>query len=191
MGLLQFQSAFAFQSTKCTTEQYALEISKTQIGVKETGYNRGGKVSEYIKRGGGKDGWAWCMYFVYWCFDEASKIVKTKNPLKRTGSCSEQLRYANSWLSGLRVIKPNQLINSEAVPKGSVVIFKSGTIFQDDIGKNWNGHTGITEKQINNTTFQLIEGNTNALGSREGNAVARKIRNTRNKRLNVIGIIVV
>ena len=177
---LQLQSS---ASTK------SLEVAKTQIGVKEQGYNRGKIVSQYIKTGGGTIGQSWCMYFVYWCYNEASKLLKIKNPLLRTGSCAAQLKYANSKFSGMKVIKVNGMFFSGKINSGAIAIFKKGTIYNNDIGKLWLGHTGILEKQINNNTFQLIEGNTNATGSRNGDGVYTKIRNKNNSKLPILAFI--
>ena len=167
----------------------SLEVAKTQIGVKEQGYNRGKIVSQYIKSGGGEVGQSWCMYFVYWCYNEASKLLKIKNPLLRTGSCAAQLKYANSLFSKLKVKKVNGLFNNEKINSGAIAIFKKGTINNNDIGKLWLGHTGILEKQIDKNTFLLIEGNTNQSGSRNGDGVYTKIRNKNNSKLPILAFI--
>lgn len=167
----------------------ALEIAKTQIGVKEQGNNRGKIVSQYIKTGGGSDGQSWCMYFVYWCFNEASKFFNKKNPLMKTGSCSQQLRYAKSLYSGMKVIEAKRIFFHEKIKTGAIAIFKKGTASSNDIGKLWLGHTGIVEKQIDKQTFQLIEGNTNNAGSRNGDGVYPKIRKINNSKLPILAFI--
>lgn len=167
----------------------SLEIAKTQIGVKEQGNNRGLVVSQYIKTGGGTDGQSWCMYFVYWCYNEASKLLKIKNPLQRTGSCSQQLRYAKSLYSGIKVIEADNMYFNAKIKSGAIAIFKKGTASSNDIGKLWLGHTGIVEKQIDKQTFQLIEGNTNQAGSRNGDGVYPKIRKINNSKLPILAFI--
>ena len=132
------------------------------------------------------------MDFVYYCYNQASKVLKIKNKLYKTSSCSEQLKFANCFGSGLKVIKFTYF--GKTPIKYGIGIFKHKYRSIDDIGKYWNGHTGIYLKQLNQDTFLFIEGNTNSKGSREGGASSKdgvyiKKRNINNPILPLIAII--
>lgn len=138
-------------------QKRALEIALTQEGVSEEpkGSNWGAKVKEYLASAGLKSSAPWCMSFVYWCFDQAAKELKVKNPLYRTGGVLVGWQQRNTALG----------VKSNPQP-GDVFImrFAHGT-----------GHTGIIEKADENYIY-TIEGNTNDDGSREGYEVARRKR---------------
>ena len=139
-----------------TLAQSSLEVAKRQIGVTEIpkGSNAGPEVEIYLKSVGLSKGYSWCMAFVYWCINEASKKTDNPNPLKKTAGVIDQ------WNSRpeLRRTKP-----------------EPGYVFIMDFGKGL-GHTGFVEKVFSTGKIQTIEGNTNVDGSREGYAVCRRIR---------------
>ena len=64
-----------------------LQIAITQIGVQEIpkNSNAGADVEKYLKSVGLGKGFSWCMAFVYWCANEASKQLSVYNTLQRTG----------------------------------------------------------------------------------------------------------
>lgn len=134
----------------------ALEIAKTQIGVQEEpkGSNSGKQVNEYLKSVGLNPGFSWCMAFVYWCFNNASKELKIVNPLIKTGGV---LAHWNKAVIKYRVTDP-----------------EPGDIFIMDFGKGL-GHTGIVES-VDKGVIHTIEGNSNDEGSREGFEVCRRSR---------------
>lgn len=149
-----------------------LEIAISQIGETEKplGSNWGHPVQDYLASVGIHFPASWCMAFMFWCVDQAVKIlVKTNeatwisfmqsyNPLNHTGSVLRQ------W----------QTINPKfKTPEGSAP--QPGDIFIMDLGGGL-GHTGIVESINADGTLNTIEGNTNDTGSREGVEVARKIR---------------
>lgn len=160
-------------------------------GVTEAGDNRGEEVEMFIRRGGGQPGWPWCMYFVYFCFDSTANLIEEPNPLKRTGSCARQIMYANKFGSGIRVIKFGKVFGVSEITgkRGDILIFKHGTPLETDIGRLWNGHTGIYLDKMNKSVIYSIEGNTNSSGSREGDGVYFKERNVFSRKLPLIGII--
>lgn len=137
----------------------AIEIAITQIGVKEDpiGSNSGPKVNEYLKSVGLGKGYSWCAAFVYWCFNEASKVAAPVaiNPLYKTAGVLDH------WIHRAK----NQVKTPQA-----------GDIFIMDLGHG-QGHTGIVEKINSDGSLSTIEGNTNQItGSREGYEVCRRIR---------------
>jgi hypothetical protein len=140
-----------------TLQEKALEVAITQIGVQEApGHkNKGRDVEKYLASIGLGPGYAWCMAFMYWCFNEASEKMGRKNPLFRTGGVLEQWRQRKATF---RALTP-----------------QPGDIFIMDYGKG-TGHTGIVEKVNEDGTVDTIEGNTNDEGSREGYEVCRRKR---------------
>lgn len=132
-----------------------LQIAITQIGVQEIpkNSNAGPDVEKYLKSVGLGKGFSWCMAFVYWCSQEASKQLAVTNTLQKTGGV---LAMWNTRPS-LRVKVPQP---------GDIMIL--------DYGKGL-GHTGIVEKLVG-ADVHTIEGNTNDEGSREGYEVCRRVR---------------
>lgn len=43
--------------------------------------NRGDRIDEYQQSTSGVLGEAWCMKFVYWCFEQAARRLSTRNPM--------------------------------------------------------------------------------------------------------------
>ena len=133
-----------------------IEIANSQVGVHEIphGSNAGPEVEIYLKSVGLGKGNAWCMAFVYWVTNEASKKCGALNQLLKTAG------VMNQW-------------NSR--PKVRVTIPQAGDIFIMDFGKGL-GHTGIVTEVLANGTINTIEGNTNTDGSRDGYAVCKRNR---------------
>ncbi|MCP1289807.1 CHAP domain-containing protein [Chromobacterium sp. S0633] len=134
----------------------ALKVAVTQLGVEEQprGSNDGPRVREYLKAVKLGPGYAWCMAFVYWCAAKVCADLHQANPLLQTAGV---LRQWNER-SALRVTRP-----------------APGDVFVMDFGKG-QGHTGFVEAVLPDGRIQTVEGNTNADGSREGYAVARRVR---------------
>lgn len=132
-----------------------LQIAITQIGVQEIpkNSNAGADVEKYLKSVGLGKGFSWCMAFVYWCANEASKQLAVPNTLQRTGGV-------------LAMWNAKPLLRVKAPQPGDIMIL--------DYGKGL-GHTGIVENVVG-SYIHTIEGNTNDEGSREGFEVCRRIR---------------
>lgn len=129
----------------------AMDIAISQKGVRElTGKNDGEAVETYLKSIGLGKGYAWCMAFVYWCYQQSSQTLSISNPLIKTGGV---LRQWNEIDKKYKSQEP-----------------KIGSIFIMDFGKG-QGHTGFITKVNSDGTVDTIEGNSNSLGSREGNQV--------------------
>ena len=142
-----------------TLAQKALDIALTHEGISEEpkGSNSGPVVNQYLKSVGLGKGYPWCMAFVYWCVNEAAKMLEIKNPLQKTGGV--MLQYNTTRLRKL--------------PKTSRGI-QPGDIFIMEFGHG-TGHTGFVVK-IEGSVVHTIEGNTNDDGSREGYEVAKRKR---------------
>lgn len=141
-----------------TLQEQALKVAITQLGVREAPGNKnsGKDVEKYLTSVGLGKGYAWCMAFNYWCYEQASIAMGRKNPLKKTAGVLDQW---NARKAEFRQASP-----------------QPGDIFIMDYGKG-QGHTGIVVS-INEKegTAQTIEGNTNDEGSREGYEVCYRER---------------
>ena len=103
----------------------------------------------------GLDGYAWCMMFVQWVFDQAGVALP-----RRTASCGELMRAAQA--AGCCVTR-------DFLP-GDVVIY-------DFPGGAATDHCGIVEMELPDYGVQAIEGNTSQSGSQSnGGMVCRKSR---------------
>jgi hypothetical protein len=159
-----FQTASTTQTLKAPNVllEKALDVAISQVGKMESpvGSNWGKQVSEYLKSVGLYRPNAWCMAFVYWCYEQAAKDLGRPNPLVRTGGV----------IGGWNHSKAKKIHTKEAVENPSLVL--PGQIFIISIGRGL-GHTGIIE-HVKGGILTTIEGNTNEGGSREGTGVFRR-----------------
>ncbi|MFD2961386.1 MULTISPECIES: peptidoglycan-binding protein [Olivibacter] len=135
---------------------HAMHIMLSQVGLKEKGNNGGPAVNAFLKSVGLGTGYAWCMAFVYWCFNEASKDLQKFNPLIKTGHVLTQWNKVDKSFKILSDPEP-------------------GDIFIMDFG-NGSGHTGMITGTSDNVTVTTVEGNTNREGSRNGDGVYVRTR---------------
>lgn len=151
-----------------------LIIANSQLGVMEDppNSNRGAQVAKYLKSVGidaYSGNHAWCMAFVYYCFNEASKKIGKQNPLIQTAGVLRQWNETKS-----KKIKRVDASNNPA-------LIKPGFVFIRNYGSG-KGHTGIVIA-VNGGFMDTIEGNSNNNGSREGVGVFklnRKINSIEN-----------
>ncbi len=129
--------------------------------------NCGPEVNEYLRRAEVPPGNYWCCAFVYWCYDEAAIEVGRSNPMVKTAHC---LTHWNSACArgAQRIHKQKAIDNPALVKPGMIMIIDHG---------GGRGHTGLVEK-VEGALLTIIEGNTNASRTREGNGVYRLIRKT-------------
>ncbi len=137
------------QNTK--EAQQLLQIAKSQIGVREaTGRNDGVQIEKYLAYTGNTKGEAWCAAFVSWVFGQASFA---------------QPRTA--WSPALFPLA-KQITVAEPAAVFGIYFPEKGRI----------AHVGLVERVRGNWVYS-IEGNTNVLGSREGDGVYRKLRHAK------------
>lgn len=139
-----------------TLAEKAIEVARTQIGIHEAQGNKntGPQVDQYLASVGLKPGNAWCMAFMYWCFDEAACLLGVPNQLVKTGGVMDQWNRRRLHFG---FVKP-----------------EAGDIFIMDFGGG-KGHTGIVTK-VEGLWIYTIEGNSNDEGSREGYEVCERRR---------------
>ena len=147
-----------------------LDVASKEVGVREVGNNAGPRVEEYQRSVGISKGDAWCVAFVYWCFQTAAASKGVTNPMQKackTGGVLDLWNRART--AEIPTVTTEQAINNPArVKPGMIFIISTGG------GK---GHTGLVSRVVGNK-LETIEGNTNDGGSREGIGVFRRASRT-------------
>jgi hypothetical protein len=134
----------------------AVEIARTQKDVREIGGNNlGPQVEAYQRSTGNKPGSAYCMSLMYFCYDEAAKLLSVPNPLVKTGGVLDHWNRAHS---GVKVTVDMVLDDISLIQPGALFIIDHG----DD-----RGHTGMVIV-ASSDGLETFEGNTNVRGSRDG-----------------------
>lgn len=132
-----------------TRGEEVLAVAYREIGYCE-GANKRNKYGAYYRC----DGYAWCMFFVQWCYERAGMKLP-----KFTGSCGELLRW-------YRANRPER-VTDDPVP-GCVVIF-------DFPGGAATDHTGLFVRKAGGT-ITTIDGNTSGVSQSNGGWVQQKTR---------------
>ena len=135
------------------------EVRKTytaELGVRETGFNKGQRVEEYLRAANLKAGNAWCAAFITWTF-------------KQVGIKAVVSGYSPNWFQSNIVYKRDDNINRNYVATVGDVF---GLYFAN---KGRIAHVGFIDSRQGDY-YITVEGNTNEAGSREGDGVYRKRR---------------
>jgi hypothetical protein len=136
------------------------QIYSSQIGVREKQPNSGVEVEKYLRYVNLPQGNPWCAAFVCWTLGQAG----VANP--RTGwSPSLFSKSKIIWSKG-----ESSLFNGQKKKPGRADIF--GLYFPE---KGRIAHVGFVD-EWQDPWVVTVEGNTNVLGSREGDGVYRKRR---------------
>lgn len=145
------------RSYGCTLKQNEVRRTYTaELGVRETGFNKGKRVEEYLRAANLKPGSAWCAAFITWTF-------------KQVGIKAVVSGYSPNWFQSNIVYKRDDNINRHYSASAGDVF---GLYFES---KKRIAHVGFIDKQ-DGSYFITVEGNTNESGSREGDGVYRKRR---------------
>lgn len=158
VGKFTWAALFAPVPASGDLGEAALKEARARIGVREKplGSNRGQEVDSYNQRSGAPPGSFWCMSFVYFCVDEASKKLGKANPLPKTASCSKLYNWA----------KANGRLTSRPEP---------GDVFLCIGGDTGHFHTGFVDRKPFSERFATVEGNSNDEGSSNGIEVAHRL----------------
>lgn len=145
-----------------------MSISKTAakyIGEKEKPSNTGfvnKDLEDKIKAVGWQPGWAWCAAFIEAVFAETyPERAKEVSSL-----------FVPSAVNTFRNLK-NAGYKATMQPEVDAFVFWQR--MKDGVAQ-WQGHTGIVSQILSIDKFKSIEGNTNGIGSREGDGVYEKVR---------------
>lgn len=145
--------------TADTPDARAVALAEHEVGVHEQGgNNRGARVEEYQRSGGGKAGDAWCAFFLHWLFKQV--YAPGKPPFRIGGSVPDILARAKAG---------GRLVDAHAAVPGNALILCEA---------NGHGyHIELITAPLNvNGMFATIGGNTSDKSIAEGDAVARKLR---------------
>lgn len=170
IGPISWEVLFGENTIKVVTEPSSdllsrvIKIAKSQVGVLEDpiGSNSGPEVDEYLASVGLDPGYFWCMAFVYWCFNKASKQLGISNPAFKTAGVLSQWNNTN----GKRILSQDAVNNPSKIKPGQIFIMNYG---------GGSGHTGLVES-VSGGFINTIEGNTNEAGSRNGIGVFKRQR---------------
>jgi hypothetical protein len=158
-----------FVADQAPTPLLAAMLSKaiSQIGVRETAGspNRGPQVDEYVRSVGldPAGDYAWCQAFIYWSFNQSAESLGVSNPCIKTAGVLEHWQRSpvatriQSWAGA---------DNPTLIRPGAVFIIDHGS------GK---GHAGLVTRVVSGK-IDTIEGNTNQVGSRDGDGVYAQTR---------------
>jgi len=142
-----------------TRNELAERVYKTytnEIGVRElTGNNDGERVEEYLASCGLTRGNAWCAAFVTWCF-------------KKSGVKTVVSAWSPSWFAKNVIYTKGARDN--LTPERADVF----GIYFANLGRI--AHVGFIDEWKSGSYCMTVEGNTNDVGSREGDGVYRKRR---------------
>lgn len=120
--------------------------------------NRGPDVDSYLESVGKPPGLAWCVAFVYFCFNTAATTEGRANPMVRTAGVLDHWNRC-AIEKGAKRIAAAQAVDNPAV-------VHPGMIFVMDHGGGL-GHSGLIE-HVAGGLINTIEGNINAAKGREG-----------------------
>ena len=125
-----------------------IPVAESQIGVRESGENRGKDVRKYQATVAKGTGFNWCAAFVRWCLDSSHATYPTVR------SALAQKYITKKSIKAKHVAK-----GYVTVPPGSLIIWKRGETIFGHIGivVSWDKMKGVT-----------IEGNTSGLKNWQG-----------------------
>lgn len=131
----------------------------SQVGVMETGTNRGKQVDRYLITAGVKPGNPWCASFVYWTLKQCDTTIKLTAPA-----------MASSWFPQNKTIYNRSKDKDMNTRSGDVF----GVYYPE---KKRIAHVGFVYITTNDKYIITVEGNTSSTDlTREGDGVFQKIR---------------
>ncbi|PXX45308.1 CHAP domain-containing protein [Undibacterium pigrum] len=128
--------------------------------------NKGPEVDEYLRTAGKPSGLAWCVAFIYYCFNTAATALQRSNPMVKTAGVLDH------WNRCVKEKGARRITSAQAIADPSLI--QPGMIFVMDHGGGL-GHSGMIESVAGGIIF-TIEGNTDASKTREGGGVYRLSR---------------
>lgn len=169
-----FSSTLPTAPTLARLPAQMLAVATTQVGVRELPGqpNRGAQVDRYLQAAGignpganPPGGFPWCQAFLYWCAVQAcSALGRGDVPVPKTAGVLQHWQRAASVPGARRITAAQALADPAQVTPGM--------FFTLDFGAG-RGHTGLVERVHPDGRLITIEGNSNALGGREGIGVYR------------------
>lgn len=149
-----------------------IEIAATQVGVRERplGSNDGPEVRRYLASVGldsKKGSFAWCVAFIYFCFQQAADELSRSNPMVKTAGVLDHWNRAKAN-GAIRILAKDAIADPSLIQPGQIFVIA--------IGSKGLGHSGLVTEVLPDGRFKTIEGNSNDGGSREGIGVFERER---------------
>lgn len=158
----EYVNAAAEKEEPSTWVQKFIDTAAKEIGVEEVdGTNSGARVEKYqASTWLDGTGWPWCAAFVCWCYQQASLSIHRSEMRPETAAAWGFEKWAKGQPMATlhKPFKP-----SRGVKAGDIVMYKFS-------------HVGIASEDSEGDHVNVIEGNTNNAGSREGGGVFLKRR---------------
>jgi len=160
---------FGIGKAKAKMPKTMVRIASKEIGIEEIGNsNKGPRVNEYKSATwmDATDSWPWCAAFVCWVVQQAmGKLGYAQTPTFRRPKTPRAFGFEEWCLRQDGTVKLKCIPGTDILP-GDIVVFNFS-------------HVGIASSKCSGEgMFECIEGNTDALGSREGGGVFKKVRHT-------------
>lgn len=157
----------------------AVSIMKTWVGTVETpkNSNRGPLIDTFHRYHGIPYGNPYCAMSVNFAYFKAHESVGAKSPLPKIARVSLMYKWGNNNPLVVKMFTPKTvMLGATTLKPGDIIMWKSGT---KSVKENWNGHEGLTQKQLLENHVLTIEGNTmpSAKGNqREGGGIWERTR---------------
>ncbi|MFP2906797.1 peptidoglycan-binding protein [Pyxidicoccus sp. 3LFB2] len=132
------------------------------------GENRGPWVRLYLDGNEGTQ-WAWCTGFATFCVQQAARTLGVPMPVARTYSCDTLASFAR---------ERGRFLSTLTSPPERTLIHPGSLFLRRRTATDWE-HAGIVT-EVDEETFQTIEGNTNDEGRGEGYEVCARTRGFKN-----------
>jgi hypothetical protein len=142
--------------------KFALEEAAAGVFERDND-NRGDRVDEYQQSTSGVLGEAWCLKFVYWCFEKAARDLKVKNPMPAYFGAArfetwakEAKKIVASPARGDILIKEHKhggLVTGEALPGGKFPSVEGNTWAKSDYAHRREGVYVLQSTLVVRCTF--------------------------------------
>jgi len=125
--------------------------------------NRGARVDEYQKSANGALGEAWCAKFVYWCYDQAARRLRVKNPLPPIFGAAqlelwgirEKKQVPTPAIGDICIARHRHagLATGSATPSGIFPSVEGNTWAKSDYAHRREGVYALNKEKVDQCTF--------------------------------------
>jgi hypothetical protein len=152
-----------------TLAEFAVNIAleEARRGVFESdNNNRGERVDEYQTTASGVLGEAWCVKFVYWCYEQAAGRLGVKNPMPKIFGAAQfeawatrERRLVTSPIAGDVLIKEHRhagLVTGAPLPAGTVPSVEGNTWANSDFAHRREGVYVLKNERVLKCSFVRV-----------------------------------
>src|SRR5688572_18316892 len=128
--------------------------------------NRGDRVDEYQQSTSGRLGEAWCMKFVYWCFEQAARRLNTASPMPALFGAAPFEAWARTSKKlvanparGDVFVKESRhggLVTGVALPGGTFPSVEGNTWAKSDFAHRREGVYVLEKEKVARCTFARL-----------------------------------